>query len=134
VLALKAQGTTIVYTSHYMEEVEQLCDSVAVIDQGRVVLQERTANLLRREGGQTLQITLAEPNVAVGAVLQEFAATHIDHKIWSLLLPRERLPDVLAAIARCGANVERLQYGVSRLEEIYLELLLGSRASAEHAA
>ncbi|HVF16272.1 MAG TPA: ABC transporter ATP-binding protein [Steroidobacteraceae bacterium] len=134
VLALKAIGTTIVYTSHYMEEVEQLCDSVAVIDHGRVVLQERTANLLRREGGQRLQITLADPNVAASDVLQEFAATHVDHKVWSLLLPPDRLPDVLAALARSGARVERLQYGVSRLEEIYLELLLGSRSAAERAA
>jgi ABC-2 type transport system ATP-binding protein len=133
-LALRAQGTTIVYTSHYMEEVEQLCDSVAVIDQGRVVLQERTANLLRREGGQRLQITLAEPNVAASVVLQGYAATHVDHQVWSLLLPPERLHDLLLALASSGAHVERLQYGVSRLEEIYLELLLGSRVSKESAA
>jgi ABC-2 type transport system ATP-binding protein len=134
VLALREAGTTIVYTSHYMEEVEQLCDSVAVIDEGRVVLQERTANLLRREGGQRLQITLSEPNAAAGTVLQEYSATHVDHKLWSLLLPRERLSEVLAALARSGAQVERVQYGVSRLEEIYLELLLGSRSTKERAA
>jgi ABC-2 type transport system ATP-binding protein len=136
VLALKAIGTTIVYTSHYMEEVEQLCDSVAVIDHGRVVLQDRVANLLRREGGQSLQITLATstpetstPNVV--AVLQSFAATRIDDKTWKMTLPRERLPEVLATLERAGALIERMQYGVSRLEEIYLGLLLGPNGGSQ---
>jgi ABC-2 type transport system ATP-binding protein len=123
--ALKSQGTTIVYTSHYMEEVERLCDSVAVIDHGRVVLQERMENLLRREGGESLHITLSEADQNVESVLRPFAATHVEFKSWKLTLPRERLPEVLSALERAGARVERMQYGVSRLEEIYLELLLG---------
>ncbi len=122
--ALKARGTTIVYTSHYMEEVERLCDCVAIIDHGRVVLQERMDNLLRREGGEFLHITLSAPNPSLEALLQPFGATHVDHKSWKLTLPRERLAHVLADIERSGAHIERMQYGVSRLEEIYLELLL----------
>jgi len=124
VYALKARGTTIVYTSHYMEEVERLCDCVAVIDHGRVVLQERMDNLLRREGGESLHITLSAPNPSLEALLQPFGATHVDHKRWKLTLPRERLAHVLADMERSGADIERMQYGVSRLEEIYLELLL----------
>jgi ABC-2 type transport system ATP-binding protein len=131
VLALKALGTTIVYTSHYMEEVEQLCDGVAVIDGGRVVLQERMENLLRREGGQSLQITLAAPNAGIAALMQPFGARHVDHRVWSLTLSSERLPELLAAVQHAGARVERVQYGVSRLEEIYLELLLGAHDMAD---
>lgn len=126
VLALKAAGTTIVYTSHYMEEVERLCDSVAVIDHGRVVLHERTANLLRREGGESLQVVLTTPRPELAELLKPFAATHADFKIWKLTLPRARLPEVLNVLEHSGAEVERMQYGVSRLEEIYLELLLSA--------
>jgi len=133
VQALRAAGTTIVYTSHYMEEVEQLCDSVAVIDRGRVVLQDRVENLLRREGERSLRIALGEPDANVAAVLAPYGATHVDHKHWTMALSRERLPEVLVALERSGVEVERVQYGVSRLEEIYLALLLGSRA-AEPAA
>ena len=129
VQALRASGTTIVYTSHYMEEVEQLCDSVAVIDHGRVVLQDRVANLLRREGERSLRISLGESNASVADVLAPYAATHVDHRHWTMTLAREELPQVLAALDRAGAKVERVQYGVSRLEEIYLALLLGSRES-----
>ena len=54
--ALHAEGRTVVYTTHYMQEVEALCDRVAIIDRGRVVLQERLATLLaapaRTEAGR----------------------------------------------------------------------------------
>ncbi len=51
VLALKAQGRTVVYTTHYMEEVERLCDRVAIIDRGRVLAVDTVAGLLREHGG-----------------------------------------------------------------------------------
>ena len=116
-----------------MEEVEQLCDSVAVIDHGRVVLHERMEHLLRREGGQALHITLAEPTPAAEQLLQDFKPTHTNHTQWSLTVPHEKLAEVLALLERAGATIERVQYGVSRLEEIYLHLLL-SGAPAEQAA
>ncbi len=45
--ALRAAGTTLVYTSHYMEEIEAICDTLAVIDHGRVVARGTTADLVR---------------------------------------------------------------------------------------
>ena len=134
VLALKALGTTIVYTSHYMEEVEELCDSVAVIDHGRVVLQERMEKLLRREGGQTLQLTLREPNAMVATILESFRPTHSDAKVWSLTIEPSRIHEVLGALERQGVQFDRLQYGVSRLEKIYLELLLRDAPKVEVVA
>ena len=125
VMALKNSGTTVVYTSHYMEEVEQLCDSVAVIDKGRVVIQERVENLLRREGSQSLQITLHEANPAAEALLQPYRATHLHHKVWTLDVPADHLPEVLALLTQHGIAFDRVQYGVSRLEKIYLGLLIG---------
>jgi ABC-2 type transport system ATP-binding protein len=134
VMALKSSGTTIVYTSHYMEEVEQLCDSVAVIDNGRVIVQERMENLLRREGAQSLQITLHEANPKAAPVLQPFAAMHVDFKVWTLDIGADRLPEVLLQLTQHGISFERVQYGVSRLEKIYLSLLLGASEKAEASA
>jgi len=131
--ALKAAGTTIIYTSHYMEEVEQLCDSVAVIAQGRVVLQERMEALLRREGSQSLEIALSEPNAQVAELLATLGAQQLGLETWSLSVVSERLAELLAQIATRGGRIERVQYGVSRLEKIYLELLLGMSADAEDA-
>lgn len=133
VLALKAAGTTIVYTSHYMEEVEELCDCVAIIDHGRLVLQERMENLLRREGGQSLQITLREPDTKLAAVLAPFDAKHVEYKVWTFEAAADRLPEILSLLTRHGVQLDRVQYGVSRLEEIYLELLLRGDHGAEEA-
>lgn len=122
--ALKNDGTTIIYTSHYMEEVEQLCDSVAVIDHGRVVLQDRMERLLRREGSDAMQLTLTSPSADLVVAFAPFGATHVNFKRWTLTVPRERVQEVFSIVERAGAHIDRLQYGVNRLEEIYLELLL----------
>jgi ABC-2 type transport system ATP-binding protein len=49
--ALKARGRTIVYTTHYMEEAERLCDRVAIIDRGRILALDTVPNLVRQHGG-----------------------------------------------------------------------------------
>jgi ABC-2 type transport system ATP-binding protein len=132
--ALKDAGTTIIYTSHYMEEVEELCDSVAVIDHGRLVMCDRMENLLRREGGQTLLITFVAPQPELAEVFAPFGATHVEHREWTLQIAADRLPQLLRTLTERGIAIDRMQYGVSRLEKIYLELLLGSATQLGDAA
>src|SRR5690606_25414679 len=60
--AINRAGTTAVYTSHYMEEVQALCDRIAIIDHGRVLLQGALADLLREaSGGAEVEVRLAAP-------------------------------------------------------------------------
>src|SRR5450432_1587928 len=61
VRALRAQGTTIVLTTHYLEEAEELADRVGVIDHGRLVTLDRPAELLASHGHKQLRLTLREP-------------------------------------------------------------------------
>src|SRR5690606_13807508 len=61
IAALKAGGATIIYTSHYMEEVEALCDAVAVIDQGCVRALGPINDVLRAHGQSALELMLAAP-------------------------------------------------------------------------
>lgn len=51
VLALRAAGHTVVYTTHYMEEAERLCDRIAIVDQGRVLAMDSLEGLVRHHGG-----------------------------------------------------------------------------------
>jgi ABC-2 type transport system ATP-binding protein len=120
---LRRTGITIVYTSHYMEEVEKLCDALAVIDRGKVVAQEKMESLLQRDGGRALHLRLKDSMPQLAAVLAPYRAEHVEHRHWHLELPAEQLPTVLQLIAEHGAQIERLQYGISRLEKIYLQLL-----------
>jgi ABC-type multidrug transport system ATPase subunit len=52
---LNAEGTTLLYTSHYMEEVEQLCRYIATIDHGRILCADEVGGLLASGAGQSLQ-------------------------------------------------------------------------------
>jgi ABC-2 type transport system ATP-binding protein len=126
---LRRTGVTIVYTSHYMEEVEQLCDAIAVIDHGRVVAHERMDSLLQRGGGRILHLRLKEAVPALLTLLSAYKPEHIDFRHWQLELPAEQLPEVLNILTAQQAQVERLQYGISRLEKIYLQLLANGDVS-----
>ncbi|NND68954.1 MAG: ABC transporter ATP-binding protein [Halioglobus sp.] len=117
---LKERGMTIIYTSHYMEEVEQICDDVAIIGEGRVVLQESTSTLL--QGGRQLYVT--PTSVPEPAVLERLAAevpAEWDGARFVLTPGAEHaLSALLAALERHAVVVERMQMGGHRLEEIYL--------------
>jgi len=120
---LRGSGVTIVYTSHYMEEVEQLCDAIAVIDRGRVLLQGRMDELLQREGEKALFVRLKNPTEQLLTPLIRFHAEHVGFRDWTMAVTLEQLPEVLGVVAQHGGQIERLQHGVSRLEKIYLQLL-----------
>lgn len=58
--ALRARGKTVVYTTHYMEEAERLCDRVAIVDHGRVLALDSPAELVRAHGGQSILVVERE--------------------------------------------------------------------------
>lgn len=62
---LHAKGTTIILTTHYLEEAEELCDTIAIVDRGRIVACEPTPKLLSRLDYKTLIITPREPLTAI---------------------------------------------------------------------
>jgi ABC-2 type transport system ATP-binding protein len=58
---LKAQGMAVIYTTHYMEEAERLCDRVAIMDEGRILASDSTANLLSLLGGGLIYVGFDQP-------------------------------------------------------------------------
>lgn len=121
---LKGNGSTIVYTSHYMEEVEALCDEVAVIDRGKLIAQGNVAQLLSATGSQVLRITLTEPatdDIRVAAV--KWRAEFPDARHVLIHAPLAAIDAILRELTARGARIAQLQYGVSRLHDVYLKLL-----------
>ncbi|MDX1292429.1 MAG: ABC transporter ATP-binding protein [Hyphomonas sp.] len=72
---LHDKGTTIILTTHYLEEAEELCDSIAIVNHGEIVACESTPTLLARLDYKTLVITPKEPLAAVPAALADMDAT-----------------------------------------------------------
>lgn len=121
---INAAGTTVVYTSHYMEEVEMLCDEIGVLDDGRLLARGTLQQLLNDTPGQALTITLATPLIASQqTALQGFPTLVIDGD--ELRLPdcqEDDLKRLLALLATQELRIGRMQYGYGNLEELFLHL------------
>ena len=126
VARLKAEGVTIILTTHYIEEAEAIADRVGVIDKGRILLVEEKAALMRRMGRKRLRIELAEPLDAVpealagrGLELQDGALVH--H--YDTAAERTGITALLADIAAAGLVLRDLSTSESSLEEIFVGLV-----------
>ena len=122
--ALNADGTTILLTTHYLEEAERVCDSIAIIHEGELVANETTRTLIRRLDRKTITIAITEDIDAVPEALARFDAE---------LLPVRRLAihyrpshteigEVLAAAHGAGLTIADPTTEESDLEDVFLAL------------
>jgi ABC-2 type transport system ATP-binding protein len=121
--ALRDQGMTIIYTSHYMEEVEELCDRVAIMDAGQVVASGTLAELSAAHGGGDVQVELdgtPEQLDAAAASVADLGATRKDG-VLSFAQP-ERLAPIVAAIEATGTRITRVGSRRTDLETVFLAL------------
>jgi ABC-2 type transport system ATP-binding protein len=116
---LKQDGMTIVYTSHYMEEVEQLCDEIAIIDHGEKVVQAPLHTLLN-SGGKLVVTPSEKPSQEQLQRLSEQLVMHWDGSRLVIEPGAATLSQALAQLEQAGVKVAALTMAGSRLEEIYL--------------
>ena len=119
---LNEEGTTILYTSHYMEEIERLCDAVAVIDHGEIVMQGELNELLSRDAVITIQ---TQQNITVDD-LKDYEFKHRltikDNKIEGDLENDEQLMALLAHLKKSEYEIEQVEFGKQSLESMYFAL------------
>ena len=123
--ALRAGGTTLVYTSHYLEEVESVCDEIAVIDRGRLVARDSTARLLQRDASRSLWLEFAAPPAAATLpALAPWSARALDERHFELTVAdAAALASVIQVCVAQGLEIRQLRFGADRLERLYLEAL-----------
>lgn len=128
--ALRARGTTIIYASHHMEEIEAVCDSVALINRGKLVACDALPELLNLLGVTTLQVTLDRvPDDLVGKLVQWQPHWTGEREIRIDRINPEDISRLLALLTGRGVVVQQILYGVGRLEDVYWQLL-SSESSA----
>lgn len=132
VRALNAQGTTVLLTTHYLEEAEELCDRIAIIDQGRLVICEPTRRLLGRVEDKVLTLTLAEPLTQLPASLQGFGLNVAGPQelIFRYCPNKTPVGALLAALAQAGIAVTDLRTEQADLQDVFLRLT-GHRTESE---
>ena len=122
--ALNKAGTTVLLTTHYLEEAEQLCDRIAIIHHGRVIVCDETRNLIGRLDAKSLSIVATEALGELPASLRAFdAELHGPRTIVIRYRPsRTRMRDILAAVRGAGIQIADLSTHEGDLEDLFLEL------------
>jgi len=123
-------GVTVVLTTHYMEEADQLCDRIAIIDRGRIVAEDTPAELKASVGSQSLVLTYGSD--AATATLAQARAALLGHpEIQDVVLssgavsvyiddPASFAPEILRVLEREGAPPRALSIRQPTLEDVYL--------------
>jgi ABC-2 type transport system ATP-binding protein len=121
---LNRKGTTILLTTHYLEEAESLCDTIAIIDQGRLIARDSTAAMLRRLDVKLITVTVATPLDAVPAGLERFEVTMRDAHHLDIRFPPSQIDsgEVIAAVLDAGLVISDLATQEVDLEDIFLRL------------
>jgi ABC-2 type transport system ATP-binding protein len=130
---LRSEGTTVILTTHYLEEAEELADRVGIINSGRLLLVEDKVALLRRMGEKRVRITFSGPVGPLPAGLDGKAEVAEDRR--SLVVTeRNGTPsagEVLQELYRNGFPVMEVDTRASRLEDVLIEILhAGDQAQA----
>jgi ABC-2 type transport system ATP-binding protein len=132
---LRENGTTIILTTHYIEEAEEMADRVGVINKGELILVEEKTELMKKLGRKVLHLQLAEPLKAVPPELAEWNLNLSDDGgmltfEFDAKADRTGVPSLLAAMRDAGVAFKDLDTHQSSLEDIFVGLIHHKRASA----
>ncbi len=132
---LRADGTTIILTTHYIEEAEEMADRVGVISKGQLIAVDEKRDLMAKMGKKTLDIVLAEP---LGTVPPELIDWNLELNDNGHLLryqfdshaERTGIASLMRRLTDLGIAYKDLSTHQSSLEEIFVELVHGKRKPA----
>jgi ABC-2 type transport system ATP-binding protein len=124
VLELNKQGVTIVLTTHYLEEAQELCDQIAIVNHGEVVACEPKADLLKRLDSKTLVIEPVEPLVAIPAGFEAQDATIRPDGSLAVTYKfgEASVADMIETYRASGARIADLRTEEPDLEDVFLAL------------
>ncbi len=128
---LRSEGTTVVLTTHYLEEAQELADRVGIIDKGRLVLVEEKNALMKRLGERRLEVRFASKVTQLPDGAKQGGLLDDAGLLYTFTERPETRPaaEVLSALISAGLPVADVNMVPSRLEEVMLRVLRGGTPS-----
>ena len=125
IVSFREKGKTVIYTSHYMPEIEKICDEVAIIDQGKIVIQGTLEKMLSQEEVSSVIIEIYETPIPK---LERFVADHKEMSIIdgaSLKVEKQnsdKMALVLKHLESESIKIRQIRYGTTNLESLFIQL------------
>ncbi len=125
---LRDQGVTIILTTHYIDEAEEMADRIGVIDKGRLILVEEKARLMKQLGKRQLMVQLTEPLTELPAALAEWKVEFGDDNsqlryVFDANREHSGIPELLRRLDELQINYRDLNSSQNSLEEIFVGLV-----------
>jgi ABC-2 type transport system ATP-binding protein len=123
---INAEGVTILLTTHYLEEAQELCDTIAIVNRGRVVACEPTAQLLTRLDTRNVVVTPVDPS-ASAPVMKGFEVKGRPNGSFAVTYRtgESSVEQVLAAVRKAGVAIRDIATEDPDLEDVFLALTYG---------
>lgn len=124
----KKERVAILYTSHDMKEVEDLCDRVVIMNKGKIVAEDTPLGLTKRIGTAVLILTFDGKKEKVEQYLKRHECTYMyprDHVI-ELKLPEKKIPEILFGIGNAGVVITDIDVQKPNLEDVFLSIAGGT--------
>ncbi|HEY5560125.1 MAG TPA: ABC transporter ATP-binding protein [Steroidobacteraceae bacterium] len=121
--AINAQGTTIILTTHYLEEAESLCRHIAIIDGGRIIENDTMAGVIRKLNKETFVLNFRAALRAAPALPGYVSRMTDDHTLEIEVSKEQGLNDIFARLTEHGVEVVSMRNKVNRLEELFMRLV-----------
>jgi ABC-2 type transport system ATP-binding protein len=126
---LKEQGTTIIFSTHRMEQVEELCENIALINDGRVVLEDNITTVRKKYQKNIYHLNF----IGDAGFLDQVAGLEVlerrPHET-IVRIPDGKVPDTLRSIADSGVELLKFELHLPRLNEIFIEVVNNSKVHA----
>jgi ABC-2 type transport system ATP-binding protein len=131
---LNERGTTIILTTHYLEEAENLCRNVAIIEGGRIIERDSMVNVLRKLQTEIFVLNLGS-SLSAAPELPGFRVTLADdHTLEVEVSKGQNLNEIFARLSAQGIEVNSMRNKVNRLEELFIRLVdVSARAAVAGA-
>ena len=133
VVDLNKRGVTVLLTTHYLEEAEELCDHIAIINHGKVVAHDEKKALIGRLDAKTVNITLAAELTALPPVLETWSAELTAPNAVTIHYQPSgvHIGEILDAVRGAGLDIVDLSTEETDLEDIFLQLTRDEAPSGE---